>query len=489
MPGPSQATILVEMAEQIYTLHRSATDEPYALPVEGPRIARMLRGRGGSLRSELAATYSKDNGATPSSSALADAMMVIQGRALAAPIEPLHLRTARLDDTVWIDLGRPDGQALWITAGDWGTYEAPVVWRRTRLTGPMPDPAEVPDVAALRRLLNIADDSWPLLLAWMVTSWLGYACPILALLGEQGTGKSTGARWIVGAVDPSPVPLRTAPRDVESWVIAAAGSTVVALDNVSSVEPWLSDALCRAVTGDGMVRRALYTDDELSVVAIRRAVVLTAIDPGAMRGDLADRLLAVELDRITELARRADTDLDSRWAEVGPAVLAGLADLTAGVMAVLPGVRLDRMPRMADFARVLAAVDTVLGTAGSKTYHGQRDQLAGDVIDSDPVATAVRSFAAAQAPWAGTAGDLLAELDHRRGEERQAPRSWPKTPRALSAQLKRCAPALRSVGVEIERGREAGGSTGTRSRLISITTEVSPQIELEQALLPDPMSP
>lgn len=476
MAGPSQATILVEMAEARYTLHRAAADdEPYALPVGGPRIARMLRGRGGSLRTELAKAYSDDNGATPSSSALADAMMVIQGRALSAPVEPLHLRTARADDTIWIDLGRADAQALWITAGDWAVGEAPMVWRRTKLTGTMPLPYDTPDLPALRRLLNITDESWPLLCAWMVNAWLGLACPILALLGEQGTGKSTGARWIVGAVDPSPVPLRTAPRDVESWVIAAAGSTVVALDNVSTVEPWLSDALCRAVTGDGMVRRALYTDDELSVIAIRRAVVLTAIDPGAMRGDLADRLLAVELDRITETARRADTDLDAGWAEVAPGVLAGLAELTAGVLAVLPSVRLERMPRMADFARVLAAVDVVMGTAASKTYAGQRDQLAGDVIDSDPVATAIRSFAASAAPWSGTAGDLLAEMDGRRGDDRAAPKSWPRTPRALSAALTRCAPALRSVGVEIDRRRHAA------SRTITITTEAEavPQLALD----------
>lgn len=56
---------------------------------------------------------------------------------------------------------------------------------------------------------------------------------------------------------PSPVPLRQSPRDADSWVTAAAGSWVVALDNLSAIPPWLSDSLCRAATGDGNVKRAL----------------------------------------------------------------------------------------------------------------------------------------------------------------------------------------------------------------------------------------
>jgi hypothetical protein len=73
---------------------------------------------------------------------------------------------------------------------------------------------------------------------------------------------------------------------LEAWAVAASGLLVVALDNLDVVPAWLSDALCRAVTGEAVVRRALYTDSGLSVIAFRRLVILTAIDAGAMRGDL-----------------------------------------------------------------------------------------------------------------------------------------------------------------------------------------------------------
>ena len=122
---------------------------------------------------------------------------------------------------------------------------------------------------------------------------------MLAIFGEQGTGKTTAVKVLVLLLDPSPVPVRKPPRDADSWVTAAAGSWVVGLDNLSDVPPWLSDSLCRASTGDGDVRRKLYTDGDYAVFAFRRCIIFDAIDVGALAPDLADRTVAITLDLIT----------------------------------------------------------------------------------------------------------------------------------------------------------------------------------------------
>ncbi len=249
---------------------------------------------------------------------------------------------------------------------------------------------------------------------------------------EQGTGKSAAAKILGGLLDPSPVPLRKAPRDPESWVTAAAGSWIVAVDNISTVPGWFSDALC------------------LAVFAFRRAVVLTGIDPGAVRGDLADRLLVIDLEVIDETQRLLDAELDEVWREAHPRVLGALLDLAASVAGVLPSVRLDRSPRMADFARVLAAVDKVLGTAGFDRYAGRGPILANETLTADPFICAMA--AQLDTDFEGPAAALLNKIEH--GESRP-PKGWPTHARAVTQLLKKQAPTMRRAGWRTDEGWDA----------------------------------
>ena len=57
--------------------------------------------------------------------------------------------------------------------------------------------------------------------------------------------------------------------------------------------------------------------------------------------------------------RRTDAELTAAYLAAQPAIFAALLDLTAEVLGRLPHVRPESMPRMADFACVLQAVDDV----------------------------------------------------------------------------------------------------------------------------------
>src|SRR5699024_3921268 len=113
----------------------------------------------------------------------------------------------------------------------------------------------------------------------------------------------------------------------EGWVTAASGSWCVGIDNLSTIPDWLSDSLCRAVTGDGDVRRALYTDGELSVFAFRRVILVNGIDVGAMRGDYAERSLVANLRPIDKQNRRTEREIGSAWERDQGLILGALLDL------------------------------------------------------------------------------------------------------------------------------------------------------------------
>lgn len=235
---------------------------------------------------------------------------------------------------------------------------------------------------------------------------------------------------------------------------------MVALDNVSHISEWLSDAMCRAVTGDGLVKRRLYSDDSLAVLSFRRVLALTGIDVGALRGDFVDRLLSVELEPIPPAARMEDAELAVAFRAAHPALFGALLDLTVRVLSALPEVRRDKgWPRMADFARVLAAVDAVLGTEALARYERQARGLAVEVVESDPVAEALLRKVLPGEELKATARDLLKAIS-----PETPPRGWPDTGQKLSGRLRRLVPAMAQLGVEITFDKKGKG----RTRIITI---------------------
>jgi hypothetical protein len=206
--GASTATELVALATGRYELAMSATGEPFAVARagHGPYLARMLRGGQASLRAELAAGYARQTGRVPSSSALADALNVLEGIAMDRPPIGLALRAARHDAGLVLDLGDPSGRVVVLGPGGWElTERSPVLFRRTKLTGILPEPERGGRLEALRELglVNLSASTWPLAIAWLVAALVpDIAHPIPLLVGEQGTGKSTTARLLSRLVDP-----------------------------------------------------------------------------------------------------------------------------------------------------------------------------------------------------------------------------------------------------------------------------------------------
>lgn len=408
----------------------------------------MLKSRKFGLRQQLAREYFRRFKSTPGGTALKDCLDTLEGIAFEKSPTQLHLRMAGDREAVYIDMANEDNQVVELRDGTWRiTNSAPYMFRRTDLTAPLVTPVKRGKLSQLWRHINIAPDDRPLLVAMMIDAQIQpqTSKPITAFLAEHGSAKSTTAKRVVDLIDPSTVELRSPPRDLDTWITAASGSWMVALDNLGSIPEWLSNALCRAATGDGNVKRALYTDDDLSVVKFRRSVMITGIDLGGLNGDLADRLVAIELRAIQN--RLHEDELELQWQRERGEILGGLLSLAAKVHHKLPTVEIADLPRMADFARVLASIDAIKGTTGIERYRDRGRHMMADSALSN-------SFIAKLIAWqqnieSKSAAEILQMIVPSMDATGAKPVDWPKTARQVTTLLTKNAPAIRQLGWEI----------------------------------------
>ncbi len=473
------ADTIVDLAIQRFRFGRTPDGELFLVDHTRGPIAVPFRSSGSSLQSILAHLYRDQTGRTAGTSAVRDAILTLEGIAARCEPEELAIRVAASVNTaeafypqaLFLDLGTDDGRVVEITSGGWWLREtAPMLFRRTALTAPCPIPAPIDegDIMALRSILNVTDASWPLLVGWLVAAHFpGIAHPILVVAGEKGTGKSTMARFIASLVDPSTAALRSQPTSEKDWAVVASGSWIVPIDNVSKIPSWWSDALCKAVTGDGFVDRRLYTDSGLSVLTFRRSIIITCIDPGFIRGDLGDRFLVVELEPIGEGSRRSELEIERRFTETRPLLQSGLLNLVSLVLKNLPTACPANLPRMADFAIILETLDRhaqdVLGRSALGLYTGQRAELSADIVEGNPLAHAIVQFMETRIQWTGTATELLKEIRQIDSDNEQ----WlPRNATSLGKRLASVTSDLRTVGIFFTRSKASQSSTS--SRLIQI---------------------
>ena len=385
----------------------------------------------------------------------------------------VHIRVGGLDGRLYLDLVDETWRAVEITTTGWRVIDDPPVrFRRAAGMRALPVPVRGGSVETLRSFLNVRSDAdFVLVVAWALAALRNRGpYPVIALSGEQGSAKSSFSAILRALLDPNTAPLRALPREDRDLFIAASNGHVLAFDNVSGLPAWISDTLCRLATGGGFAVRQLYTDQDEVLFDATRPVILNGIEDIVTRPDLADRAVFLTLEPIQEERRLPEQELWTAFETERPRILGALLDAVVEGLKRLPETRLEKLPRMADFALWATACEPALWPTGTfwSAYCGNRDEAVEGVIDADPIATGVRAVMATRTVWTGTASDLLGALAEVVGERVAKSKTWPDGPRALAGQLRRAATFLRKIGIEVGFRRE--GRARTRTRTIKITT-------------------
>lgn len=443
-----QSDVLIDIGRS-HDLFHDHTRNAYA------RIGRAVYSmESAAYREVLAESFLNIAGKGCNRNALGDAVTTLASLAkYRGDCRPAFLRVGGNRDRIVIDTGSVDHTFIEVTATGWRPLEDNLLmFKRVGGMLPLPKPA-APDFARLWNYITVTEHQRPLIAGFM----LGSLCPTgpyptLHVSGEQGTGKSTQARVIKRLTDPNVSALRAPPKEVRDLLVGALNGWMLSIDNLSGINPQLSDALCRLSTGGAISERALYSNTDEVLVEVQRPIILNGIEDIATRPDLAERGIHIELEAITH--RRTESEYWAAFEADAPHIFAALLDGLVAAVRDHDELDLGRLPRMADFAKWAAAGMAPLGFTPSDFMDAYRENIADGQtasVDSSPVGQAIVRLMESRDQWQGTASDLMEALAHVSDDAVTRMTHWPKTARWMAGSVTRLAPALRARGIDVTR--------------------------------------
>ncbi|WP_305044518.1 hypothetical protein [Geoalkalibacter sp.] len=400
----------------------------------------------------VAALYYRATGQTAGKDTLAAAVAVLSyaARREGSPAIMAN-RAAYHGGALWYDLG--NRRAARIAGGAWRIVAATVgLFRPWPHKLPHPDPITPGNAGRLFEFINVPTETRPFVLATLAACLVpGISRPALVITGPQGSGKSTVARFFKRLVDPGNPALTMIPRKPDDLDLLLARNFFLALDNLSSLMPDVADTLSGVITGAAPQRRKLHSDAELLTLVADLTLCFTSINSLSDRADFLERTLRVQLERIEDDTRQADDDLETAFSAALPEILGGLLSLVAAGLERLPTYRPPRLPRMAQFARLAAAIAEAQEKGAGGRYLAEffRNQGAQhlELAEGNPFFAAILETCARHDYPAGGFKEVCAKLKEIANPD---PKDRFPTPRGFRKAVERLRVPLETAGIGFE---------------------------------------
>lgn len=446
----TQASLLIDFVVMQAELFHDSNRQVYAQDLT-THETRRLDSR--AFKDWLVAGFYKTTGKSPRDSSIREALDTLSGLARHQGIcHEINIRVAVHEGKYYLDLAEPGkSRAICIQNGDWLIINRPPVrFLRPEALQPLPEPVRGGDISLLWKLVNIPDNAELLVIAWLIESLRpDTPFPVLELIGEQGSAKSTTQTFLRHLIDPNTCNLRAAPKTTEDIFVGAGINWLISYENISYLSALTQDALCILSTGGGFAKRKLYSDADESVIVVKRPVVLNGISAAITAQDLIDRTLSIETPVIT--SRDEMTHLWQIYKAEHANILGSLLTIFSQVLTILPSIQLPQRDcsRLIEFTRLGMAVAQVMGKSGTdflEEFNSIRQEAIARTIDASPVASALidwfekRKRHTVHAPI----NQLFAQIEHFKPQNSD---SWPRSAKGFADALRRAAPALRQLGI------------------------------------------
>ncbi len=457
----TQGEVITRDCEEIITEYFSDQQgNPYVvLPFD--KHLEVCQTSSSRFRNCFAMRYRRDFGHPPGNEALKQARIQVEAQCEAGRQIELYNRVGWYNGAIYYDLTTKDWRGVVITKDGWEIVFLPPIFKRYPHQSEQVMPVKGYDPIKLLDFCNINKDDACLFMTVIATFFIPDIPHVIPVqLGEQGTGKSNNSRLIKGLCDPSKVMSISAPKDLEQAQMIADKHWVNNFDNLSRVSEWFSDFLCRAVTGEGDMKRSLYTNDEEFIRTYRRCFVLNGIGSSICRPDLLDRSIIFDIPILKET--RPEKQIADEWRASLPGILGGFFTALSKAMGMVDRVSGHERFRMSDFAKWGSGLSGYLGFSQEEflqKYQESVDHKWEDTAEESTLAQRLTYLVESNdGEWAGSATTLLEKIQPETGFDK----TIPANARALASELMRIAPVMRSVGIDILRSNKRESGTGRK---------------------------
>jgi hypothetical protein len=453
----SQANALLDTIfsrKNVVLFNDEQSDGHIALDIGGHFEIRSCRSK--ALKRWLSSEVYRTQKKAPSSEVVKSILAVLEGRAcFDGPRIKLHNRAAWHGSELWYDLTNERWQAVKINKDSWEiTDKPPIIFKRYSHHQSQVTPIHNGDVKLFLKYINVVNPEHRLLLLVSLISGFipDFPHAMLVVFGSQGSSKSTLAKLCRLVTDPSMIEVASFPHSNAELVQALAHHHFLFFDNVSYISEEQSDTLCKAITGGGHTKRALYLDDDDIIYSFMRCIGINGINLVTTRPDLLERSLLVELEPIESTERRAEKELYESFKKDLPFILGGVFDVLVKTIQIQPTIKIDSLPRMADWTIWGCAIAEALGYTKEEfldAYKNNVNRQTEMLLNENIVAIAVIAFMEKHNDWRDTPTGLLRELSLQAAFEHidTTEKYWPKASNSLSRKLNELSPSLKKMGI------------------------------------------
>lgn len=462
----SQAAKLVQLIEkkQGVTLFHNDLDEPYIRIPMGEHFEIWPCKSKPFSRWAAGLFWNSEEEKVISSNALSAALNVIESKACyeGEKIE-LANRVCWRDGSIWYDLSDKEWRAVKIDKNGWEIVEKPpILFRRYKHQQAQAEPETGGDVKKLLEVVNISNRGENILfLVYIISCFIpDFPHPIINIYGQAGSAKTSLSILLKKLIDPSSIEEDDFPRSASEIAQKLSHNWYNCFGNVSLISEYISNLLCKAVTGASFSKRELYTDDEDIIHKFRRCICINGVSLAISMSDLLERTILLKLEKIPKDRRKEEKEIWKEFEKQKPMILGSIFSAVSEAIKRKDQIVLDSLPRMADFALWGCAIAEAIGYKKEdflKAYNNNIDIQNKEVIYENLEANLLIEFMNDKGGWEGTPTQLLNDLRaaaEKQGTRIEKEKSFPKTANVLTRRLNLLMPNLEEAGIKIWYGEE-----------------------------------